>query len=297
MDHPTTMMLNQNIFLAIEHYLANPTPNAINRIKNLSHSLTDTAFENAKSALAPNARIGADEYHPRLKLMIDEQAESAFPLSMRLIKNEATVNEQDPAFIFKLSALQFDKIRQLKAQMLDSNMHPDGLIFAIDGYIERLEQESSSNEDEEYNEQPQEHSKYSYCEGIEAKIYDHNALLQQKSLDLANRKYDNAADILKATCIEIKLQCGLNTNFNDDTSTLKQIRVALNTASENEILRTHRGSKELIVNFLCMVSVFGLFYLASTAHTRGSFWYHPNTDTQNKLRAFSNELPNSGPSH
>lgn len=297
MDHLTTMMLNQNIFLAIEHYLASPTPSAINRIKNLSHSLTNTAFENAKSALAPNAQIGADEYHPRLKQIIDEQAESAFPLSMRLIKNEDTVNEQDPTFIFKLSALQFDKIRQIKAQMLGSNMHPDGLIFAIGGYIERLEQELSSNGDEEYNDQPQEPSKYSYCEGIEAIVYDNNALLQQKSLDLTNRKYENAANILTATCLTIKQQCGLNTHFNDNPSALKEIRLALNTASENEILGTHRGTKELFVNFLCAISIFGLVYLASTAHTRGSFWYHPNTDTQNKLGAFYNELPNSGLSH
>jgi hypothetical protein len=46
----------------------------------------------------------------------------------------------------------------------------------------------------------------------------------------------------------------------------------------------------MLYNFFSMIRIFGALYLASTQDKRGSFWYRPNTDSENKIDDFESEL-------
>jgi hypothetical protein len=48
--------------------------------------------------------------------------------------------------------------------------------------------------------------------------------------------------------------------------------------------------KTVLTNFLLIVSGVGGIYLAATAEKRGSFWYRPQTDTENKAESFEKDI-------
>ncbi|MFI4919489.1 MAG: hypothetical protein ACHP65_08030 [Legionellales bacterium] len=262
--------MNRNIFLVIECYLVTPTDVLAAKIKALSHSLTKEAYAQAKIKFA-HKKIGADEYGIILLDNIEKSAEKALQFSTRLIKNEQ-VSPNDPACIFKISSAQQIQIRSLIGQLLGQQgsnyCHPDGLIFAYDGYIERR---MSSN--------------FSYCEGIEAVVYDHNAQLSLKARSLLAGGHDEAALILSNVCSNINQAA--RSFSTADSSCWSRLNSLLAAAKQNPRLLPHSDVQQIMANLLRVTSDIGLAPLASI---RGSFWHHPNTNSENTLDGLTTDL-------
>ena len=102
---PTTKSntLENNIFLLIEQYLADPSEELENKIERSSQALTRSAFNIAKEKF-PMKDIGSDEWWPVLSDQIELRAVEAASHSGRLVSNTAEITFNDPGFIFKLSA-------------------------------------------------------------------------------------------------------------------------------------------------------------------------------------------------
>ena len=262
-----------NIFLAIESHLAAPSKQSSDRIKDLSHKLGEIAFEQAKKAYPNKDKISGDDFMPFLKENILDQARLAFNVSARLIKNTTKVTEEDPEFIFRLSEDQKKSVLNIQTELLSSNSkrRPDGLIFAYVGFIERRK------------------SAFSYCTQLEASIRDHNILLRLKANDLRSRGYHAAANILSNTNKSIKELCKDYPQTNAEHSQfISTLNALLIRAKESPELKENLPVSEFIRNFLLVISVVGLGYLAGTARERGTFWYQPNADTKNQLERFVN---------
>ncbi len=183
--------VKNNIFVVIEQFINNPTPESAQKIKHLSHQLTVSAgLEISVRSGKRIEQISADEYYPILLKHIAILAEEAENYSMRMIihvKTNRSSTLNDPSFIFRLSKSQQEKILKLKNDLLyQTELFPHGLIAAYNGYIER------------YN------SCYSYCSGVEAQAYDHNALLYAKAMELQLDGEQQLAYILTKACREIK---------------------------------------------------------------------------------------------
>ena len=273
MNEPNLKIMNENIFLVIEHYLVAPTQALAAQIKVLSHSLANNAYQEATIKF-PGKKIGADEWQPILLANIHSLVKEAFPYSTRLKRNQK-VEANDPEYIFRLSKPQQEQIYELKNDLLNQKgkdaLHPDGLIYAYAGYIERR---TASN--------------FTYCDGIEASAYDHNAQLYLKAKNMTERGYDPVARVLKEACSGIKEQLQ---SSSPETNKYQQITAILQQAKRAPEVQTHRGEvKTIIINFLLMISLVGAVFLAVTEDKRGSFWYRPNTDSENKVADFEEDL-------
>lgn len=271
MIYPSPSIGNKNIFVLIERFLATSSIELGEQIKDLSHQLTNEAYEQAKKKF-PGKKIGADEYAPLLLETIRLQAKEAESFSVRMIKNNFVTKsereeEKEPDFIFKVSEKEQQEVQQLFRQLLsEKKRHPEGLIFAYNGIIERR------------------NSIFKYCTGIEATVFNHTARLLLKAQNLIESGEDNTGQLLIKLCGDIKEKCMPNSspNLNHHEIT-KDIIACLSSAKNNPRLQTHRGVKQMIANFILALSVVGLVYLASTAESRGTFWYRPQTDSENKI--------------
>lgn len=275
--------MQTNIFVLIEEYLNKPSTELANKIKQLSHQLTNESFEKAKIKF-PNKiktdaqgnkipNIGADEYAPILLDDIKAQAEEAMAFSIRMVKNNApeeNINQNDKQFIFRLNTRQKAAVHGLIGELLNqSTLHPDGLIFAYDGYIERRGI-----------------STFKYLEGIEAGAYDYCTKLYLKAKELEQRGKQDVALIIYAACEDIKTDLATQ-----DPDRMHRIRTTLTHLEQHPKIQEHRGSlKTLIINFLLLVSVVGALYLAATTQQRGTFFYRPQTDTEVQVKSFDLEL-------
>lgn len=280
MSHAGPNVIQDNIFLAIEAYLAHPSSATIKKIKTIAQSIDQNFGDDLPGLQGKQAAIMT-------------QAASAFPHSMRLIENNVTdrIPSVDPAYIFKITETQYNQIKQL----MPINDYNSAFSMALRSYLERKGRDV-------YVENDPTRSIFHYCQLTEAATYDHNALLFLKAQDLDSRGQSEAASTLRTLCKDIKVVCAEHgvalinpTTTTDGLTALKKVRGSLELAYKDEILSTHRGCKELLINFLIAISVVGLAALAVTANTRGSFWYHPNTDTQNKIQDFSDTLGPNNP--
>lgn len=212
--------------------------------------------------------------------IIQEQAETAFDFSTRLIQND-TVTDEDPPYIFKVSEKEERLIHTLKAIFLwgaTNHSSPDGLIFSYNAFIERTDQ-----------------SIYAYCNNLEQLIYKNNSLLHMKACDLQKRGDHQEATALLEICSEIKNLCNQNQASVGDKNTVYQINNILQQGSQRAEINNHKGLKEILVNCMISFSIIGLAYLAATTNQRDSFWYKTNTDRRNKIEYFSQDIqPLSG---
>lgn len=263
-----------NIFLLIEKYLANPTKECAEKIKRFSHDITNDAYEEAKVKF-PDKKIGADEYSLILMDKIAKQAEDSFSCSARLIKNNSLSKQDQTKFIFKINKKDQEKIKALIGEILNGGKklrHPDGLIFAYDGYIERTKA-----------------SRFKYCDDTEELVYKNNVNLQLKSFELEADGSDKEAELLHKVCFDIKNIC--NTNINGVAKKdLDSIYLILEDTIAKPEVREHRGIGEVFINFMIAITGIGLFYLANTAKSRNSFWYHPNTDREQRIMDFKKDV-------
>jgi hypothetical protein len=266
-----------NIFLLIEKYLANPTKKYAEKIKHFSHEITNDAYESAKTKFS-GKRIGADEYSLILMDAIAKQAEDALNCSARLITNSSVSKEDPTKFIFKINKEDQQKIKALIGEMLQggkNSRHPDGLIFAYDGYIERRKT-----------------SHFKYCDDREDLVYKNNVNLTLKSFQLEADGSYKEAEKLRNACSDIKNICCKNTKRLEKCD-LDAIYTVLEDTIAKPEMKVHRGIKEIVLNFMIAVTGIGLLYLANTAESRGSFWYHPNTDREQKIMDFEKDVEDS----
>lgn len=278
----TLKLINENIFLAIEYYLAYPSTDNANRIKSLSDALYLRAYQAAQISNPKKSKIGADEYQPELLSIMEEHAEQARINSIRFIHNlgydkSNPRHENDRQYIFKLSEQQKDQINTLKSEMLSQKgtniLSPDGLVFAFAGYIERYRPRVNP-------------STHTYCDSFDALVYDHNAKLNIKRLELQERGFDSL--VLGTACRQIQQ---VQFSSNDSQTKRENIISILNDLVTKPEIQEHRGIiKQVLVNFLIAITGIGLLMLMSTAAARNSFWYRSNTDTGNKVEEFHNEL-------
>ncbi|MCL9683585.1 hypothetical protein [Legionella maioricensis] len=279
LEIPDPEKMNENMFLMIEEYLAHPSKKLASKIKQFSHDLTNLAYEEAKTKFPPGKKIGADEYAPIILEKIEAQAEEAMSYSIRMIRNGAydpETDDIDKPYIFKVSKDQQEKVRELTDQLMSEKKHPEGLIFAFGGYIERRSA-----------------SKFSHLEGKEATAYDHNAKLYLKAKELVERGEYQVAGIVMQGCNQIKSELNSSLDQQQKFSNIKHILIELR---DNPRVQEHRGTlKTIIVNFLLMASGVGSIYLAATMEQRGSFFYRPQTDTENKAEDFEKDMDKEGP--
>ncbi len=129
----------KNLFCSIETFLSDPSVKNENSIKKLSHMLTEMAIASAMETTCKSRNeIGADEYMPELIGIVAKQAEEAEQLSLRMYRHEkCNPDSSDQPFILRLSEKEFQMIRAVKSWLLTpkNGGDPNGLIFAIDGYI------------------------------------------------------------------------------------------------------------------------------------------------------------------
>lgn len=275
MQTPSAEIIESNLFLLIEMYLAKPTSILADKIKNKSHVMTDEAYEQAKKD-NPGKNIGADEYGLILLDNIALQIAEAYPYSARIVTNNALVEGIDPLYIVKVNRQEQQQINALIGELLQDKAipkrHPDGLIFAFDKYIER-----------------QRASAIAHTVGKEDIVYRHNGLLFAKACELRARGDHLSATILFDTVAVLKEQCDMGLDFNDPYS-LRPIVNQLMAAQNTPEMKEHKGYKHLFINFLLALSVGGLVYLAVTAEKRQTFWLHVPTKREEGLMDFSHEL-------
>ncbi len=269
-------LCNNNIFIAVEVYLANPSYENAEIVKNLSHSLTNQAYEKAKVKFPHKPKIGGDEYAPILLELIQGQVVDAVPYSTRLVLNTQAQTTVDPQYIFKISKEQQLRLHKLIGDLLKGGKnarHPHGLIDAYDGYMERRST-----------------SQYSYCEGVEARVYDFNSRLYEKAVNLQERGYDKAADVLFTAVTDINTICNQKMKLKKGDTELSQIAAILTAAQTSRELQEHRGIRKFIDNFFIALTGVGLLILACTAEKRGSFWYRPLTDSEGLIEDYKSNL-------
>ncbi|KTD79365.1 hypothetical protein [Legionella waltersii] len=285
---PDPLKMNKNIFVLIEQYLAEPSDELVQKIKRLSHDLTNQAYEAAKKKFPLKVKtdpfgrsipnIGGDEYNPILMENMIEQAKEGMSFSTRLMNNnsyEESRSATERPYLFKISKSEQLLVKNLIGEMLSQvgkqALHPEGLVFAYDGYIER-----------------QSKGRFNYVEGRESSVYEHNAKLYLKAMRLAQRGEITAASILTEGCDQIKAAMLMSKPEVYKCNVIKSVLLGL---QNNQILQEHRGFlKSVITNFLLIISGVGAVYLAATANDRGTFFYHPNTDTCNQVSDFENQL-------
>lgn len=267
MRKPNLSLMNKNIFLLIEEYIIAPSEALEEKIKASSHLLFVSAFNDAKEKF-PGKPIGADEWQPILLEKIQSLAAHASHNSTRLVKN-IHPNEEDPSYIFKLSKPQQKQLDDFLEILLNSDSRPDGFIFAYGTHINRSK-----------------HSKYKYCDGLEASTFDHNSRLYLMAKHLMEKGDVAAAKLLTAISSDIKKQ--LQSRAPDKYNFIMAI---LETAKTNPAVQANQSEiKPLIINFLLMMSGFGMVYLAATAETRGTFWYQTKTSTEEIMDEFQEDL-------
>ena len=262
--------MKNNIFLEIEHYFVAPSRESSEIIKTLSHELGKTAYEQAKEAFPNNIIISGDDFMPFLRDLILQQAREAYSVSTRLIEN-ANVTENDPAYIFRLSEAQRNVVLKLQNELLDpsSTRRPDGLIFAYVGIIDRRK------------------SQYKYCEGLEAAIRDQNTLLGLKADQLSANGNEKAAKILRDAHGSINELCKhYPQTKNEHSQFMAELTTILTSAKNTPEMKEHKPINTFICNFLFIISVVGVGYLASTANKRGTFWFQPQSDAEYQLVRF-----------
>jgi hypothetical protein len=285
---PDPLRMNNNLFVLIEHYLADPSDEIAQKIKQLSHDLTNEAYEAAKKKFPNKVKtdpwgrtiptIGGDEYSPILMDSMLEQAKEGMSFSTRLMNNEnydETYFATERPYLFKISKSEQLLIKNLLGEMLIQTgkqaLHSQGLVFAYDGYIER-----------------QSKGRFNYVEGRESSVYEHNAKLYLKAMQLAQRGEIIAASILTEGCDQIKAEMMSCKSENGKCNRIKSILIGL---QNNPIIQEHRGFlKSVITNFLLVISGVGALYLAATSRDRGSFFYRPSTDTCNQVNHFEIQL-------
>ncbi|KTD19958.1 hypothetical protein Llan_2053 [Legionella lansingensis] len=237
------------------------------------------AIKDILLATALNNLVKGDEWSPHLAERIEEEAAAAFPLSNRLVANLSLSKEDeefDAPYIFKVTENQQKKIKSLLNEMFaevrETKLAPHALTFAFGRYIERRRG-----------------SKFRYCDTREAVIRDNNTLLGLKGVELKEHGYEDVANALEQTAyLAINERCKA-ASHGFLSNEIEEISGILLNASQSEIIQTHRGAKQVIVNFLIALTGLGLLYLGYTAKDRGSFWYRPCTNTENKLQKFAKE--------
>ncbi|GGI83994.1 hypothetical protein [Legionella impletisoli] len=281
MRKPNDEIPTENIFLLLERYLTTPGESLKEHLNNLSHDLANQAYQEAERLYPDKNKIGADEYMPILREMIQKQAQEAYEYSTRLIQNEQ-VTDEDPEYLFKVTEKQKEVVKTLYEELMrEKRRRPDGLIFAYHGYIERRKPLNPSLS----------RSQFDYCDEQDAVIYDRNAALYQKARHLHERGHPEAADVLFSVSHDIKAVCNEHKSFfKNKPDVITQIATILDTAKNEDAIKQHRGAKKMIVNFLLAMSVVGLIYLSATTKTRGTFWYRPATDSESKVEEFAEKL-------
>ena len=278
LETPDPEKMKDNIFAMVEEYLAHPSKKLATQIKQYSHDLTNQAYEEAKQKF-PGKKISADEYGPIILQKIEDQAKEAMSYSTRMIVNESYTKQSDDIdkpYIFKISKEQQQTVRGLIDQSMDEKMHPEGLISAFGDYMERRLA-----------------SKISHLEGTEAAAYDHNAKLYLKAKELVGRGEHEVAGIVAQGCDQIKSELTSSQDADQKFGNIKDVLVGIR---ENPKVQEHRGLlKTVLTNFLLIVSGVGGIYLAATAEKRGSFFYRPQTDTENKAEDFEKDMDKEGP--
>ncbi|KTC66290.1 Uncharacterised protein (plasmid) [Legionella adelaidensis] len=253
--------MRQNIFLLIEEYLIYPTPQNAEALKELSHLLANKAYDEARLKF-PGKKIGGDEYMPILLEHMTVYAQEASNHSTRLIRN-SEVSTEDPEFIFRLSKAQRDTIYQLKGSLLNERRRrPDGLIFAFNGFIERRK------------------SQFNYCSDKEALILDLISYLGLKAQRLTEEGHVDVGALLLKARSEVD---AIHKSQESEQVKEKQIGDLLNDLKNNPQIKHHRGIKKILTNFLIALTGVGLVYLAATAKSRQSFWYHPQTQIESDI--------------
>lgn len=125
---------------------------------------------------------------------------------------------------------------------------------------------------------------FQYCDRKESAVYNHNAKLYLKVTELVKRGHFKAAEVLTDACNQIK---DVMSSIDKDQEKYKKIKEVLIQTKNNPSIQKHRGMlKTVLMNFLMVVSVAGALYLTATSETRGSFFYRPHTDTENKVEDF-----------
>ena len=291
LHNPNPQKMNDNIFVVLEEYLHSPSQKLAARIKELSHDLTNSAYEEAKRKFPHKYQkdrknnpildsdgnkilaIGADEYAPLLWDRIEVLAQEAMRYSIRMIPNktyDARAPRNDRPYIFRISCSQQIAIQRLITELLTqkgkNHLHPEGLIFAFDTYIERVPTHPMK-----------------WLEGIEATAYDYNVSLYLKDKELIEREEYGAANIVSDRCARIKELL----NSSPEREQYHAIKEILINLQADPLIQNHRGMlKTLLANSIVLASGVGSLYLAATMDKRGTFFYRPKTDTENEGHEF-----------
>lgn len=286
-------LMNRNLFLLMEQYIAKPSTNLAKRIKQLSHDLTNQAYEAAKIQFPKKVsidhmgrvkpKIGADDYSPILLDTIQTQAKEAFTFSTRMHQNQRFEDQfyaTERTYLFKLSQTEKTAIHQLLIEMTrqdgTASLRPEGLIFAYDAYVER-----------------QNKGRFGYAEGKEAAVYEHNTRMYLKAMELVQRGEVNAAVVLTAGCEQIK---AIMVSADSEDAKYSKIKKVLVGLQNDPTIQENRGIiKSVILNFVIMITFVGAVYLATTAYSRGTFFYQPNTNTRNIANDFERVLDKPAP--
>lgn len=115
-------------------------------------------------------------------------------------------------------------------------------------------------------------------------IEKHLTILRQKANELLDRGYQDAYDALGRVITDI------NGLASVDNINIRTIQVRIELAEQDEVLSTHRGAKDILINFLVALTIIGLIVLWATSENRNSFWYQTNTDTTDKIVSFKTEV-------
>lgn len=278
------IIMANNIFLAIEDYLADPNDNAAQRIKTLSTLFYYDVVREIKTAYPNKKEIGGDDTMQLILQKLQASAKSAYDNSMssRFMANN-DITDHDREFIFRLTKAQQQSISKIMAELQHENLdYSHGISLAWGYFIERHK------------------SNFNYCDGLEATTRDNNTMLRLQAEELSRRGYHEAARVLWDAHKKINVLCkeypqpGVsNTHF------MAKVAAVLTDAKNAPGIKEQHEIKRFLTNFLYLISVVGLGYLAVTANRRHSFWVPPNKaeaklgDFAQQVQAQQNEEPDS----
>ncbi|CEK11311.1 hypothetical protein [Legionella hackeliae] len=259
-----------------------------------SMRLTDLTKE--KHAFIVKINTMAREDVPKeLDKILEQQAEVACTLSTRVVTNpgiqtpDQSVSKKswpfDDKFIVRVRKEQANQLQTLIDTLVGeagiTKLMPLALTTISGKYIFREGK-----------------SKFQYCDNAEEVIHRHTTLLGLKIKELTARGESTVAGVLERAHQNIIAICA-ETNLATKPLTqnqLKRISDTLTEARNSPELKTHRGAKQIIINFLLVLSGIGLFALAATAGKRDSFWYRPGTDSENTVEDFEQSINKSSKS-
>ncbi len=231
---PTSAVEN-NIFLAIEAYLAHPNAKMKKKIRAICISMQAEAMK------------GPNHCHTNITNIIASMSQNAHDYSARMTHK------------FILTAKESDALKKI--------------IPPLDITLE-----------------------YTLADYIEGKcgshpldfIYQQNAKIYLKAHELLLRGHEKTGNILTRMCEQIKI---ILDDEDNEARKIEQIKTILLQTQNDLEVKKHRGHlKSALSNFLLILSVVGIGFLAVTANTRGSFFYRPNTDTENCLEKFGQTI-------